>query len=67
MYRSTFDPFCEGWEFFRSFMMCSPWSHRRYYTRKERIEQLENLKQRLEREIAGIQERIDDLKKQEAR
>jgi len=47
--------------------MCSPWSHRRYYTRKERIEQLENLKQRLEREIAGIQERIDDLKKQEAR
>lgn len=66
MCRSTFDPFSDGWELFRRFMMCGAWGGRRFYTRKEQIEELERLKKRLEQEVAGIQERIDDLKKRDA-
>jgi hypothetical protein len=47
-------------------MMCGAWGGRRFYTRKEQIEELERLKKRLEQEVAGIQERIDDLKKRDA-
>ncbi len=67
MYRTGFDPFSECWGFFRSFMCCGPWGGRRYYTRKERIEQLEALKERLKKEISGIDEMIQDLKHQEAK
>jgi hypothetical protein len=65
MERTCFDPFSEGWDLFRSFMSCGL-GGRRFYTRKERIEQLEKMKQRLQQEISGIEERIQDLKKQEA-
>jgi hypothetical protein len=67
MYRSTFDPFCDGWELFRRFMSCGAWVARRFYTRKEQLEQLERLKKKVEQELEGIRERIDDLKKQDAR
>lgn len=67
MYRSNFDPFSECWDFFRSFMFCGPWSGRRFYTRREKIEELEKLKKKLQQEIAGIDEMIQDLKKQEAK
>ena len=67
MFRASFDPFCSGWETFRSFMDCAGWSSRRFYTRKERIEELEKIKKRMLQEIAGIDELIEDLKKQGAR
>jgi hypothetical protein len=66
MHRTRFDPFCNGWDFFRSFMDCSGWGGRRFYTRQERVEHLERLKRRLQQEIAGIDERIQDLKRQSA-
>lgn len=67
MYRTSFDPFSECWEIFRSFMCCTPWSSRRFYTRKEKIEKLESLKKRLQQEISGIDELIEDLRKHEAK
>jgi DNA-binding transcriptional MerR regulator len=67
MFRVSFDPFCSGWDIFRGFMDCAGWGGRRFYTRKERIEELERIKKRLQREISGIDELIEDLKKQEAR
>ncbi len=66
MERTRFDPFSDGWEFFRSFMSCGM-GGRRFYTRKEQIEHLEKMKQRLQQEISGIEERIGDLKKQETK
>ncbi len=67
MYRTNFDPCCGAWQFFRAFMDSAPWGGRRYYTRKEHIEQLEKLKGRLEKEIAGIEELIRDLKEKDAK
>lgn len=67
MYRTCFDPFSECWEMFRSFVFCAPWCGRRFYTRKEKIEELERLKKRLQQEISGINELIEDLRKQEAK
>ena len=66
MNRTSFDPVSQGWELFRDFMCCG-FGGRRYYTRKERIEQLEKIKQHLQKELSGIQELIEDLKKQAAR
>ena len=66
MYQTSFDPFREGWELFRSFAGCGFWGGRRFYTRKERLEQLEKLKERLQQEIAGINELIQELKRKEA-
>ncbi|HWP84106.1 MAG TPA: hypothetical protein VNN17_02875 [Terriglobia bacterium] len=60
-----FNPLFECWELFGK-MMCCGSSGRRFYTRKERIEQLENLKKQLQQELAGIDEMLADLKKQEA-
>jgi len=42
-------------------------SGRRFYTRKEKIEELEKIKKRLREEIAGIEEMIEDLKSREAK
>ncbi|MBI2821614.1 MAG: hypothetical protein HYX74_05265 [Acidobacteria bacterium] len=67
MYRTSFDPFSECWEMFRSLMFGGCSSGRRFYTRQEQLEELENLKKKLQREIAGIDERIQDLKAQQAR
>jgi predicted ribosome quality control (RQC) complex YloA/Tae2 family protein len=39
---------------------------RRFYTRREKIEYLKRLKEKLERELQGIEERIRDLEAQEA-
>ena len=63
MYRTGFDPVSECWRFFSSFMC----SGRRFYTRKEQIEELERTKKRLQAEIAGIDELIEDLKGRERR
>ncbi len=63
MERTVFD---EGWDLFRSFMCCGT-GGRRFYTRKEQIEQLEKIKQRLQQELAGIEERIQDLKREQAK
>jgi hypothetical protein len=38
---------------------------RRYLTRQEKIEYLEEYKKELEQEVAGVAERIEELKKQE--
>ena len=65
MYRTTYDPFCGLLNVFRSFMFCG--GGRRFYTRKERIEELEQLKERLQQDLSGLEELIGDLKKQEAR
>jgi hypothetical protein len=44
-----------------------PWFFgRRFYTRREKIEYLKRLKEKLERELQGIEERIRDLEAQEA-
>ncbi|HEV8132865.1 MAG TPA: hypothetical protein VGQ81_16580 [Acidobacteriota bacterium] len=67
MYRTSFDPFSESWKIFRRFMFCAPSCGRRFYTRKEKIEELEKLKKRLQQEISGINEMIEDLEKQEAK
>ena len=64
MYRTAYDPFCGMWNLFRSFMCCGG---RRFYTRKERIEELQQLKERLQHDLSGIEELIEDLKKQEAK
>jgi len=48
-------------------MFCTSGYGRRFYTRKEKIEELERLKKRLQQEISGIDELIEDLKKQEAK
>ena len=66
MNRTSFDPFYQSWELFSRFLCCG-FGGRRFYTRKEQIEQLEKMKQQLQEELSGIQERIEDLKKQEAR
>jgi len=63
---SCFNPFIQGMELFRSFMCCGS-SGRHYYTRHERIQQLEDIKKRLQQELAGIDELIEDLKKAEAK
>ena len=63
MYRSDFDPVSECWKFFSSFMCPG----RRFYTRKEQIEELERTKKRLAAEIAGIDELIEELKSRERR
>jgi len=65
MYRNDFNPFAECFRLFSNFTCCGPWSGRSFYTRKERIEALENLKKRLQEEIAGIDETIADLKSRE--
>ena len=65
MYRTDFNPFSECWEFFSSFACWGPWSGRRFYTRKERIEALERTKKRLQDEIAAIDEMIEDLRSRE--
>jgi len=67
MYRTDFDPFSDCFRFFSSFMCGGPWSRRQFYTRKEQIESLEKLKKRLQDEIAGIDERIEDLRSREAK
>jgi len=67
MYRSDFDPFSECFRFFSSFMCGGPWSHRQFYTHKERIARLEELKKRLQDEIAGIDEMIEDLRSRETK
>ena len=61
-----FNPFAEGWELFSRFMCCGM-PGRRYYTRRERIEHLEKMKERLQKELAGIEEAIEDLKKSESK
>jgi hypothetical protein len=38
---------------------------RRYFTREEKIEYLEEYKKELEQEVAGVAERIEELKKQQ--
>jgi len=63
---ASFNPFYEGWELFRSFLCCGP-AGRRFYTRRERIAQLEEMKKRLRQELAGIEELLEDLKKAEAK
>lgn len=67
MYFKDFDPFSECFQFFSNFMRCGAWSPRQFYTRKERIEKLEGLKKRLQDEIAGIDEMIEELRSREAR
>ncbi|HYK90564.1 MAG TPA: hypothetical protein VE398_17455 [Acidobacteriota bacterium] len=67
MYRTTFDAFCQVWDVFRMFMSSCGLGGRRFYTRTERIEHLEKLKERLQKEIAGIDEMIQDLKAQQAK
>ena len=62
MYRTDFNPFSECFRFFSNFACCGPWSGRRFYTRKERIEALEKLKKQLQDEIIAIDEMIADLK-----
>ena len=64
MERATYNAFHDGWELFRSFMCCGG---RRFYTRKERLEQLEKLKTQLQHELLGIEEMIADLKKAESK
>ena len=64
MNRTSFDPFYQGWELFNRFMCCG-FGGRRFYTRKERIEQLEKMKQQLQQELSGIQELIEDLKRKD--
>ena len=54
MYRTDFNPFSECFRFFSSFACCGPWSGRRFYTRKERIEALEKLKKQLQDEINAV-------------
>jgi hypothetical protein len=65
MYRTAYDPFCGFLNLFRGFMCCA--GGRRFYTRKERIEELEQLKERLQQDLSGVEELIGDLKKQEAK
>ncbi len=60
-----FSPFSEMCGIFNRFLRGCGGS-RRFYTRKERIEQLEKWKQELLRELEGINELIAELKKQEA-
>jgi len=61
-------PFGMGFGFYFDFEnLCEPffWC-RRFYTRQERIEYLKKIKEKLERELRGIEERIRDLEAQEA-
>lgn len=67
MTRTTWDPISECWNLFRRFSSFGCCGGRRYYTRKERIEELEKLKTELQREITGIDETIQDLKDREAK
>ena len=64
MNRYFFDPFSECWGLFSTLMGYGPQCGRRFYTRKEKIEQLEKLKERLQKEVLGIEERIQELKAQ---
>jgi len=66
MYGASYNPFFESLEFFRRFMACGS-TGRRFYTRQERIEQLEQIRNRLQQELAGIDELIADLRKADAR
>ena len=45
-------------------MECFCGHERRYLTRKEKIEYLEEYKKELEQEAAGVAERIQELKKE---
>ncbi len=65
MYQTDFNPFSECFRFFSSFACGGPWSGRRFYSRRERIEALETAKKRLQDEIAAIDEMIADLKSRE--
>jgi hypothetical protein len=67
MYRPMFDPIWDCWDLFRKFSSMGCSAGRRFWTRKERIEELERLKAQLQREITGINEMIEDLKAQEAK
>jgi hypothetical protein len=42
-------------------------SSRHFYTRKERTDELERLKKRLQDEITAIDEMIDDLRRAQAK
>jgi hypothetical protein len=63
---TDFDPWSEGWKFFANFMCPGSSAGRRFYTRNERIEQLEKIRKKLQDEIAGIDERIQELKRRGA-
>lgn len=43
---------------------CGPRGFRRYLTTKEEIDILEDYKKRLQKEIAGIEERVKELKEE---
>lgn len=60
-----FFPF--GFGFYLDWSEIEPWLWgRRFYTRREKIEYLKRIKEKLERELQGIEERIRDLEAQEA-
>lgn len=40
---------------------CDPSLRRRYYTKEEKVKMLEELKETLEKEIAGVKEEIENL------
>ena len=63
MYRGYSKP-CSLWWGFFSGSWCGG---RRFYTRQERIERLEKTKQALEKDLAAIEERFQDLKSQETK
>ncbi len=67
MSRTMMDPIGECWDLFRRFSPFGCCGGRRFYTRKERIEELEKLKTELQREITGIDELMKDLKDREAK
>lgn len=59
MYNTPFDP---SW-WWRCFAGSASCGGRRFYTKAEKVEELQKLKKRLEKEMAGIDELIADLKK----
>ncbi|MCS6861081.1 MAG: hypothetical protein NZT92_12260 [Abditibacteriales bacterium] len=63
-----FSPFVMGFGMYFDFDdFCEPFfGRRRFYTRQERIEHLKRIKEKLERELRGIEERIRDLEAQES-
>jgi len=67
MCRTEFNPFSACWKFFSCFACWSPWSGQHFYTRKERTDELERLKKRLQDEITAIEEMIDDLRRAQAK
>lgn len=62
MYGTYDNPFSQFCKLFSGFLSCAMPSGRCFYTRKERIEHLEQIKKKLQDEIAGIDELIADLK-----